>query len=263
MAWISVHSTIYGPKLRELYKRLSCSEFEAVGILTAFWHWGLENADREGRILSADKDDIARHLFGRGSGCKMKFLEIVDALIETGWMDEREGNLYIHDWSTWQEQWYKAVEKRKSDTDRKREKKKQTDASGASGNRSEKDKKPAPRSSKSECGSEEKVEKYSEDFEKFWSVYPRKVDKGNAYKKFLTRTKEGWKGEEIVEAARAYASECNRLHTELQYIKHPKTFLSDALPFKDYLPDKNAAQTVGDVSFQGNPFEQYGGVNHE
>lgn len=262
MAWISVHDTIYGPKLRNLHKRLSCSEFEAVGILTAFWHWGLENADREGRILSADKDDIARHLFGRGAGCNMKFLEIVDALIETGWIDEREGNLYIHDWNIWQEQWYKAVKKRKNDADRKREKKKQTEASET---RSEKPKQSEARSSKADNGIavEEKPEKYSEEFERFWSVYPRRIDKGNAYKKFLTRTKEGWSGEEIVQAAQKYAEECKKLHTDFQYIKHPKTFLSDALPFKDYLPDKDTRQMFGDETLQGNPFEQYGGVNNE
>lgn len=260
MAWISVHDTIYGPKLRELHKRLSCSEFEAVGILTAFWHWGLENADREGLILNADKDDIARHLFGRGSGCNMKFLEIVDALIKTGWIDEREGNLYIHDWSVWQEQWYKAVEKRKSDADRKREKKKRGDISMS---RTEKQKKTGTGFTKSEGGSSEKAEKYSEDFEKFWSVYPRRIDKGNAYKKFLARTKDGWSGGEIVEAAQKYASECKMLHTDQQYIKHPKTFLSEALPFKDYLPDKDAQQTIEDEAFQGNPFEKYGGVNDE
>ncbi len=258
MAWISVHDTIYGPKLRNLHKRLSCSEFEAVGILVAFWHWGLENADREGLILSADNEDIARYLFGRAAGCDMKCLEIVAALIETGWIDRREEKLYIHDWGTWQEQWYKAVEKRKSDADRKREKKKQTEAP-------EPPKKSGARSSKAESGTsaEDKAEKYSEEFEKFWSVYPRRIDKGNAYKKFLTRTKEGWSGEEIFEAAQKYADECRRLHTDVQYIKHPKTFLSDALPFKDYLPDKDAQQIIGDEAFQGNPFEQYGGVNDE
>lgn len=261
MAWISVHDTIYGPKLRELYKRLSCSEFEAVGILTAFWHWGLENADREGQILNADKDDIARHLFSRGSGCAMKSHEIVDALIKTGWIDERDGRFYIHDWSIWQEQWYKAVEKRKSDADRKREKKRQCETpSKFSDNIKSENSSRKPEAADS---AQEKVEKYSEEFEKFWSVYPRRIDKGNAYKKFLTRTKEGWNGEDIVEAARKYAAECKRLHTEQQYIKHPKTFLSDALPFKDYLPAKDTLQSIETEAFQGNPFEKYGGVRSE
>lgn len=241
---------------------LSCSEFEAVGILTAFWHWGLENADREGRLLNADKDDIVRHLLGRGSGCNMEFHIIVDALIKTGWIDERDGNLYIHDWSVWQEQWYKAVEKRKSDADRKREKKRRCEIPMSFTENPQKKGDGSPKAQGS-TSSEEKVEKYSEEFEKFWSEYPRRIDKGNAYKKFLARTKEGWSGEEIVEAARKYAAECKRLHTDQQYIKHPKTFLSDALPFKDYLPDKDAQQTIKDEAFQGNPFEKYGGVNDE
>ena len=258
MAWISVHDTIYGPKLRDLYKKLSCSEFEAVGILTAFWHWGLENADRDGLILNADKEDIARYLLGHGAGCNIKFLFIVETLIKTGWIDERDGNLYIHDWSIWQEQWYKAVEKRKIDVDRKREKKKQVVLSPTV------TKKRNSKSSGSgeDAPSEEKTEKYSEEFEAFWSAYPRRVDKGNAYKKFLARTKEWWSGAEIIEAAQRYSAECKRLHTEQQYIKHPKTFLSEALPFKDYLPDKDIQQTA-EEPFEGNPFERYGGVNDE
>ncbi len=256
MAWISIHDTIYGPKLRNLYKRLSCSEFEAVGILVALWHWGLENADRNGLILSADKNDIARHLFGRGAGCNIKFLEIVDALIETGWIDESNGTLYIHDWNVWQEQWYKAVEKRKSDADRKRAKKLQVERPQKASSQAR-----ADETKRLVDNSEiKKNEKYSDEFEQFWSVYPRRVDKGNAYKKFLTRTKEGWSGEEIIKAAQKYADECRKLHTEPQYIKHPKTFLSDALPFKDYIGSGNNQQDAMVEAHQGNPFEKYGGI---
>lgn len=82
---------------------------------------------------------------------------------------------------------------------------------------------------------------YSCEFEEFWSIYPRKVDKGSAYKKFMTRVKTGFREDELIQAAKNYAEECENNGTEKRYIKHAATFLSDSLPFTDYLnkPDES------------------------
>ena len=65
--------------------------------------------------------------------------------------------------------------------------------------------------------------------------------------------------EELLMAARNYATQCKRLGTEKQYIKHPKTFLSDSRPFLDYLPDKKKVQPPEDaVPDNKNPFAEYG-----
>lgn len=121
MAWISVHDNVIGKKLRELTKELGTSQETALGTLVSLWLWGLNNADKEGKIVSADKDDILEaftiKLIGDLDGTK-----IVDALIKTRWIDEPEpGVLYIHDWEQWQEQWYKAMERREKDAKRKAE----------------------------------------------------------------------------------------------------------------------------------------------
>ena len=79
---------------------------------------------------------------------------------------------------------------------------------------------------------------YTCAFEEFWKVYPRKRDKGNAFKKFNARLNSGFSEVELIEAAKKYADECARNHTEERYIKHPSTFLSDSTPFVDYL-EKN------------------------
>ena len=79
------------------------------------------------------------------------------------------------------------------------------------------------------------ISRYSDGFEEFWKAYPRKIDKGNAYKKYSARRNDGFSDEELLSAATAYAEECRKLHTEQTYIKHPKTFLSDSLPFTDYI----------------------------
>lgn len=79
---------------------------------------------------------------------------------------------------------------------------------------------------------------YTQAFAEFWETYPRKKDKGYANKKFKARLNEGYTETELIEAAKNYADECKRNHTEQKYIKYAGTFLSDSLPFLDYL-DKN------------------------
>lgn len=77
--------------------------------------------------------------------------------------------------------------------------------------------------------------KYAPEFESFWSIYPRNLDKGNAFKKYKARLNDGYTPEELLQAAQAYAEECRTARTEEHFIKHPKTFLSEALPFLDYI----------------------------
>ena len=76
---------------------------------------------------------------------------------------------------------------------------------------------------------------YSNDFESFWEVYPRKSDKGSAYKKYLTRLKDGWSPEQLLTAAKKYRAQIVANRTDQKYIKLCKTFLSDTTPFADYL----------------------------
>ncbi|MCD8020757.1 MAG: hypothetical protein LUF92_14635 [Clostridiales bacterium] len=76
---------------------------------------------------------------------------------------------------------------------------------------------------------------YPDDFENFWREYPRKVDKGGAYKKYQARLNSGFSPEEMQEAAKNYHLECEREHTPQKFIKHAKTFLGDATPFLDYI----------------------------
>lgn len=111
MAWISVYQEVDGPKLRKLAKLLETSKAEALGILNFLWFWGMNNADETGRVLEAGREDIEDAIAGVSSvGPKA----IVDALFTAGWLDAVEGDIFIHDWDTWQEQWYKLQKTRKS-----------------------------------------------------------------------------------------------------------------------------------------------------
>lgn len=99
------------------------------------------------------------------------------------------------------------------------------------------------------------IRNYSTDFEEFWSVYPRKADKAQAYKKYKARLEDGFSHEQLLQAAKNYADQCRRYRTEEKYIKHGKTFLGEATPFLDYLP-KNAPKDSMEVTNDENPFRK-------
>lgn len=88
--------------------------------------------------------------------------------------------------------------------------------------------------------------KYTCAFDDFWKSYPRKVDKGNAYKKFQARVNEGYAERELITACENYAAECRKNKTEARFIKHASTFLSSTRPFLDYLPKKGEGKNDAD-----------------
>lgn len=95
-------------------------------------------------------------------------------------------------------------------------------------------------------GKKEKNNKYTCAFDDFWKSYPRKVDKGNAYKKFQARLNEGYAERELITACENYAAECRKNKTETRFIKHASTFLSSTRPFLDYLPKKGEGKNDAD-----------------
>jgi len=79
---------------------------------------------------------------------------------------------------------------------------------------------------------------YTDDFNKFWDLYPRKIGKKESFKTYLKVLKQGGQAEEIITAANNYAFYCKQMKTEERYIKHAKTFLNDER-YKDYLERVN------------------------
>lgn len=266
MAWISVHEQVLGGKLRRLAKEIGCSQNEALGLLIRLWLWGINNADKEGRIIGAEKYDIAE-ILTIGIDKRYSPEKVVDSLVSTNWIDVGD-ELYIHDWEMWQEQWYKALAVREKDAKRKREERAAKREAMKAVNQS-------PKNQSLEKASEKRMEEilpspqlitshkeeksnsvtaYTKDFEEFWNVYPRKIGKGDAYKKYQTRLKDGWSPEELLEAARNYANICISKKTEKEYIKHPKTFLSDTTPFADYISEKKDSFQIAESSNDDDPY---------
>lgn len=223
MAWISVHESVVGAKLRLFAKELNASQNEALGLLITLWLWGIHNADRYGKIVGATKSDVAKVIYS-GLNDKLNPIDSVDALIKTNWIDIDEDGLYIHDWNEWQKQWYKALDVRDRERERKREERAR-----------KKEAKPTQKTEKASSADKQTDKAYSNDFEDFWNVYPRKVGKGEAYKKYLARLNDGWSPEQLLQSAKKYRSQIVNERTEEKYIKHAKTFLSENTPFADYL----------------------------
>lgn len=256
MAWINVHEDVVGPKLRHLAKLSGLSQNEALGTLIVLWLWGIKNADQTGFIKSADRSDVS-DVISSGLTAGIKPLKVVENMIESGWIDECGGELYLHDWDEWQEMWYKYLGRREKDTARKRmarereEPKSKPNAAPVLPEKAGEEPTPPPEEKKGGKN------QYPSGFEQFWEAYPRRIDKGNAYKKYAARRKDGYSDDELVAAAKAYAAECKVRRTENEFIKHPKTFLSDTMPFTDFLPKAPMPVTADD----GNPFAEWGDEN--
>ena len=266
MAWVSVHDNVIGGKLREFAKEINCTQEEALGILVSLWLWGLKNADKEGRLMSADRDDVLEAFSVKLIG-KLADVDIINALVKTRWMDEQDtGILYIHDWEQWQEQWYKAMERREKDAKRKAESRKAQknciENTGISPQEDESNQEIPNEQVSSEVNDVPKIPKepeYPVPLEVFWEAYPKKVGKGEAYKKYRARKNDGYSDAELLEAAKVYADQCKKLKTDKQYIKHPKTFLSDSMPFRDFLQRKMQDGDDGAPSANsGNPYKEWG-----
>lgn len=236
MAWVKVYERVIGPKLRNLAKEVECSQNEALGCLVRLWLWGIHNADADGRIIGGDEEDVVAVL-SVGMDSKYTAKDVAAAMKKTGWIDIDGDGIYLHDWDDWQSQWYRDVETRKRDAERKR--------IARARNRDN----PLPKEEPKERKPAETVKKpgkkeYPEGFEKFWTVYPRKVGKGEAYKKFCARVKDGWSEAELIEAATRYAESVRQKKTDEEFIKHPKTFLSDTTPFTDFLKKKETTRPM-------------------
>ena len=222
MAWISVHEQVTSGKLRRLAKELRCSQNEVLGMLVKFWLWGISNADRYGYIEGTDKEDIA-DVVNIGISKNIDPEEAVEAMIRTEWIECREDGLYIHDWEEWQGNWYDAVERKQRDKERKRKKRAEKREQELEKEKQKKIEKEIKEESTEETKDTKEIKEvketpkkekgYSSTFEDFWSVYPRKIGKGDAYKKYNARIKDGWSPDELKEAAENYAEQCEIEHT--------------------------------------------------
>ncbi|OEH86228.1 hypothetical protein BHU72_11880 [Desulfuribacillus stibiiarsenatis] len=78
-------------------------------------------------------------------------------------------------------------------------------------------------------------EEYTQEFEEFWSLYPRRIEKKAAYKAWNARLNEKEHYDNMISAARNYALHCQDHCTEDRFIKHAKTFLGPSKPYQEFV----------------------------
>lgn len=75
---------------------------------------------------------------------------------------------------------------------------------------------------------------YTPEFLEFWSVYPRPLEKSDAFKTWEKVIKNGESPSILIQCATNYAQYCETKKTAPEYIKHPKSFLNEER-YKDFL----------------------------
>ena len=68
--------------------------------------------------------------------------------------------------------------------------------------------------------------KFSDDFEQFWTEYPRKISKRKAYEAWCKLGVEPEDMEQIISAVRIQTQAYIRQHDTWTYFKHPTTWLN-------------------------------------
>lgn len=212
----------------------------------------LRSLRNEGRLMYKDvipyTPEILATLIGHQVGTIEKALEIFQKLELIEILDN--GAIYMMDIQNY-------IGQSSTEADRQRAyynriKNEKASIQGTGGQEAEKLETALPDQSK-DPGSKKAISNYSKEFEKFWSMYPRKMDKAQAYKKYNARLKDGFSPDELYTAACNYSGQCQKDKTESKYIKHAKTFLGESTPFLDYLP-KNDSGTSMKAEDEDDPY---------
>lgn len=204
MSWIAVHEEVLGGKLRGLRKAIGSSESEALGILTLIWLWARKNAGISGLLLNVEREDITRFI-APAISTSLDAEKVTDALIELGWIDEEQDGLYIHEWSEWQKYWYKHLEKKEKDRNRKRHERGQETIDVATSNPpslppptlDNKEKSDEDKTAKKKRKKKSEPEKiaYAENVRMQQTEYDTLVDRyGTAFTQKLIETLDNYKG---------------------------------------------------------------------
>lgn len=100
MPWIESHTSLrHHPKVGRLARKLSIPSPAAIGLLHCLWHWAVEYAP-DGDLSKFNSDEIA----DAAMFCAWEYdvtadsSTFVKALVDSGWLDESEHSLTLHDW---------------------------------------------------------------------------------------------------------------------------------------------------------------------
>jgi len=112
MAWIESHEELpTHPKTRKAARKLGVGAPQVIGHLHVLWYWCLTHRP-DGRLDGMDSDDVAD-----AAGWPDEGETFVKAMVMSGWLDDDNGTLAVHDW--WDGAG-KTIRRRKFATERQR-----------------------------------------------------------------------------------------------------------------------------------------------
>lgn len=267
--WLKVDASIFEhPKTRRLARALGISPEQTVGHLIRLWGWAMRIFP-DGVLKSIDAVDVAEAAGFPGDADQ--FVDALQTCSSTGigFLErDADGTLRLHDW----DEYSGALElKREKDRERKRngtataETPKSserdsgipttsaefhgipatsTEENGNARNstlREEKNREEKNREEYKNIRPFEPIIKQSggadfeREFERLWSVYPRKEGKAAAMKSFIAHRQAGVPFEEIAAGLKNYLARVKGECTEARYIKMGSTFFGPNACWRDYL----------------------------
>lgn len=85
-------------------------------------------------------------------------------------------------------------------------------------------------------------EKYPPQFEEFWSVYPRRDGKTDAFRSWNARINEGAPHEMLTKCAKNYGDYMRQEQTESKFIMQPATFLGPNRRWQEWKESRLTAE---------------------
>ena len=83
---------------------------------------------------------------------------------------------------------------------------------------------------------------YSDEFEKAWKIYPRKISKKDAHLKWCATIKKGYSYDELIKCVINYQAYCIDLEYSEKFIKHMASFFGPKEHWKDFLIKKTVSK---------------------
>lgn len=147
--------------------------------------------------------------------------QMVEELISAGLFERRNGEIVPHDWNDWQFQSDVSTSRVKQFRERQKAVTRNGDETfhETHQNRTEQNIPPKP---------PERVPKYTQEFERFWGEYPRKIGKGEAFSAWQKRRFSLETQERIMGAVSAAKLSFDWKKEGGKFIPHPATWLNGA-----------------------------------
>lgn len=236
MAWLELHQSVRDHrKTVALADSLDMPEPHVVGHLTYLWLWAIDNAP-EG-VLPRSARMIARAAWWTGDAD-----QLVEALLEVGFIDETDDEYRIHDWDAYAG---KLIGQRKAHAERQKKYRGQPDTAHAEHVPSTSAPHAEPQNSTEQYTTEPTEQNRTEPgqsrlratgepsdehsptrFTEFWDAYPKKVGKGAAARAFRAVR---WRDIEFADlmASLARQKQCAQWQADGgRFIPNPATWLN-------------------------------------